>query len=104
MAVISTGFGGWVQMCTELMVDQEKWFQKDFSKIYSAYAKQNIKHQGYLSGLHEIQNQSNGKDIKPQIEYVGDKKQMLKIAENVHGNIENSVDLSNLSNSLTKEI
>lgn len=49
-AVIEYGFGGWGKLCGEMMVDQQKWFIKDFVKTYSAFTRQGIKLTGPLLG------------------------------------------------------
>lgn len=49
-AVIVRAFGGWQKMCSELQVDQQKWFIKDFVKAYGAFARQGIKEFGALPG------------------------------------------------------
>lgn len=49
-AVIEYGFGGWSKLCGEMMVDQQKWFIKDFIKTYSAFSRQNIQLTGPLLG------------------------------------------------------
>ena len=69
-AVIFNGFGGWSKMCSELMVDQHKFFIKDFIRIYSAYSRQAFKHYGWLSGL------GTGKNIM-----IGDRVKCLQISE-----------------------
>ena len=67
-AVIVNGFGGWTTMCSELMVDQHKFFIKDFNRIYSAYSRQNHKRFGRLDGL------GNNKTV-----YIGDPKACFQI-------------------------
>lgn len=55
-AVIQTGFGGWPKLCGELLSDQEKWFLKDFARIYQAYSRQGIKQIEHLPGRIEVEN------------------------------------------------
>lgn len=50
-AVIEYGFGGWTKMCGELLVDQQKWFLKEFMRMYGAYSRQNVRRGGVLTGL-----------------------------------------------------
>ena len=59
-AVIQQGFGGWIKLCEDLKADSEKWFRKDFVKIYQAYARQGIKYDGHLAGLIEAENTTRG--------------------------------------------
>jgi len=49
-AVIVQGFGGWQKMCSEMMEDQQKWFMKDFAKLYGAFARRGVKEYGLLPG------------------------------------------------------
>jgi hypothetical protein len=50
-AVIVNGFGGWPKMCSELKVDEQKWFIKEFCQIYGAYSRQKLTHTGTLGGI-----------------------------------------------------
>lgn len=50
-AVIVQTFGGWQKLCRETMVDQQKWFIKDFCAAYGAFSRQGIKHFGSLPGI-----------------------------------------------------
>jgi len=59
-AVIVMGFGGWVKMCSELKASDEKWFLKDFVRIYTAYANHRVTHYGHLSGRIEMENSASG--------------------------------------------
>lgn len=59
-AVIERCFGGWIQMCEELMEVDEKWFRKDFAKYYQSYSRQNIRIKHSLPGRHEVFNQIRG--------------------------------------------
>ncbi len=53
-AVIQHGFGGWAKLCDELNVADEKWFRKDFAKMYAAYARQRVEVFGHLPGRMEL--------------------------------------------------
>lgn len=64
-AVIEYGFGGWVKLCSEMRMDEEKWFRKDFVRIYTAFSRQNLQHFGELAGRAAI---SNGGHCKPHEE------------------------------------
>lgn len=60
-AVIMQAYGGWVRLCETCGVEEsEKWFRKDFAKIWAAYSRQGVKHTGHLPGLFELTNCSNG--------------------------------------------
>jgi len=59
-AVIKTGFNGWVQLTADLLVENEKWFAKDFCKIYATYARQGIKSSAHLPGIVEMDNIARG--------------------------------------------
>ena len=50
MAVIRHGFGGWQKLCSELMMDQQQWFIKDFSRHYAAFKRSGVVHYGLLAG------------------------------------------------------
>ena len=50
MAVIAFGFGGWIKMCGELLVEKQGLFIRDFSRLYGAYARQGIIYTGKLIG------------------------------------------------------
>lgn len=55
-AVIQQCWGGWIQLCSELLQDEEKWFRKDFAKFYRAYHNQGIAYNGHLMGMLESDN------------------------------------------------
>lgn len=50
-AVVKQCFGGWTRLCAEMMIDQQKWFIKEFIAYYGAYSRQKVKHYGALPGL-----------------------------------------------------
>jgi len=80
MAVIEQGWGGWIKAC-DLKGDEEKWFRKDFAKIYKAYSNQGIKKYGHLVGLIEDHNSIRWPDrIEPPI-LLGDKNKSQKVLE-----------------------
>lgn len=66
-AVVKQGFGGWSKLCAELLEDQEKWWLKDFTKIYQAYTRQGMKEHGHLAGHTEIANSAKGYEFAPPI-------------------------------------
>ncbi|MFZ4563636.1 MAG: DUF6475 domain-containing protein [Bacteroidales bacterium] len=49
-AVIQHAFGGWAKLCEETMVDQQKWFMKDFVKFYGSFSRQGLSVTGALVG------------------------------------------------------
>jgi hypothetical protein len=49
-AVIQHAFGGWSKLCEETMVDQQKWFMRDFVKFYGSFSRQGLRVTGILSG------------------------------------------------------
>ncbi|CAK7044191.1 MAG: hypothetical protein DELT_02959 [Desulfovibrio sp.] len=60
-AVIVQAYGGWVKLCQDCGVEEsEKWFRKDFAKIWAAYSRQSVKQSGHLPGIFEITNCSSG--------------------------------------------
>jgi len=50
MAVIQQGFGGWIKLCSETMLDQQQWFIKDFARHYGAFKRSGVNHYGILPG------------------------------------------------------
>lgn len=71
-AVIETGFGGWVQMCSEISVETEKWFCKDFTRMYQAYARQGVERYGTLAGVNAIANGAGAFAYEEKPVLVGD--------------------------------
>ena len=49
-AVIVQGFGGWQKLCAEMLEEQQKWFMKDFAKLYGAFGRRGVKEYGLLPG------------------------------------------------------
>lgn len=77
-AVIQQCWGGWIQLCSELLQDEEKWFRKDFIKYYRAYHNQGIAYNGHLMGMIESDNLERYDDYVPKPILVNDfKKQKL---------------------------
>lgn len=64
-AVIVQGFNGWQKMCEELKEDQQKWFIKDFAKLYGAFGRRGVKEYGALPG------RSDPFDAKGQPAFIG---------------------------------
>ena len=60
-AVIDRAYGGWPKLCEDCGVEEsEKWFRKEFAKVYATYRRQGVQHFGVLAGLHEIENTARG--------------------------------------------
>jgi hypothetical protein len=49
-AVILYAFGGWSKLCAETLVDQQKWFRRDFVKFYGSFSRQGLRVTGMLPG------------------------------------------------------
>ena len=64
-AVIVQGFGGWQKLCEELQEDQQKWFMKDFAKLYGAFGRRGVKEYGLLPG------RSDPLDAKGEPAFIG---------------------------------
>lgn len=80
-AVIEQGYGGWIKLCEDTQEDQQKWFLKDFARIYKAYKRQNVEQYGRLAGLFELQNGANGFDHRiPPPMLIGDQQKALAVA------------------------
>lgn len=72
-AVIMQHFGGW-QMLSEMRVEDEKWFLKDFAKSYASFSRSGIKHFGSLPGLSSAQNALRGATWQEKPTHVGDRE------------------------------
>jgi len=77
-AVISQGYGGWHKLA-DMLESDSKWFPKDFSRIYQAFARQGIQLNGHLPGLHEIQNTANGFEFNDQPILIGNDAQRTPV-------------------------
>ncbi len=94
MAVVAQGYGGWLKLCNEMTVNQEKWFVKDFQKLYKAFTVGNIKHYGVLPGNIEsmytahgpFYNQLTGKMLVEKPVYIGDRSQCKMIESKISDN------------------
>lgn len=62
--------GGWPRFA-DMRVDDEKWKQKEFEKLYSVISERPGKHPEYLPGLHEIDNSNAGWKVEPEIARIG---------------------------------
>lgn len=74
-AVIMQGFGGWSKLCGEMTEDQQKWFLKDFAKLFISFSHRGVTHYGKLDG--------RGQCSQPQL--VGDRQIALAV---LHGDKE----------------
>jgi len=80
MAVIQQGFGGWVRICTDLQQDEEKWFKKDFVKMYRAFKRGGRKYPGKLIGLFEAENEAKGFiEHIPEPVFIGDSSKQIEL-------------------------
>ncbi len=82
-AVIVQAYGGWVKLCQDCGVEEsEKWFRKDFAKIWAAYSRQGVKQSGHLPGIFEISNCSSGHyEHVPQPKMIGDPDKARAVLE-----------------------
>ena len=55
--VIVRTYGGWPRLCSEC---DAKGFRREFVRTWAAYCRQEVEHFGYLPGIHESTNRSNG--------------------------------------------
>lgn len=70
-AVVEQGFGGWVKLCSELTARDEKWFRKDFCKLYVSFARQNVQFKGALAGQAAIANGAHCNEHEESVALVG---------------------------------
>lgn len=78
-AVIAQGYGGWAKLCDELAVADEKWFRRDFAKMYAAYSRQRVEVFGHLPGRMELAAASgNARFDRPAL--IGDRAKAAAIA------------------------
>jgi len=79
MAAIQVGFGGWIQLCEEMKSQDEKWFRKDFEKVYRACTLSQRKFFGYLIGRAEQYNIANGYKSETEPKQIGDPVKIKEI-------------------------
>ena len=77
-AVIVQQFGGWSRF-SELREDEEKWFIKDFSNGYKAFARMGVKHYGAMPGIAASQNALTGRQWNEDPVLIGDKQKALAV-------------------------
>lgn len=71
--------GGWVRLAGNMRADEEIWRQKEFERLYEVLSTNPRKSAPtYLPGLCEIQNASDGYEIKQEIVDIGGER--LQIA------------------------
>lgn len=51
--------GGWIKICSELKIEDLKWFRIEFRKLYLSFKKAGMESHDILTGFHEIQNLNN---------------------------------------------
>ena len=70
-AVVQQGFGGWVKLCSEMNAKEEKWFRKDFCRLYVSFTRQNIQYTGILAGQAAVSNSAHCKEHYEATAFVG---------------------------------
>lgn len=77
MAVIRNGYGGWPKLCAECGVEEpERWFRRNFAKMWAAYRRQGVRVYGVLPGAHEMANAAGGElAFVPQPRFIGNEEQ-----------------------------
>lgn len=82
-AVIVLAYGGWIQLCQTCGVEEpEKWFRKDFARIWSAYQRMGIRQTGHLAGVFEIENGAKGLyEAIPAPHAIGDMEKAKAVRE-----------------------
>lgn len=101
-AVIEYGFGGWVKLCSEMRMDEEKWFRKDFVKTYSAFSRQNVQHFGELAGRAAISNNGHCKPHEEPIALIGNAGKAQAALE--AGNQQQGCQITMLAQSVGKQL
>lgn len=71
-AVVQQGFGGWVKLCSDLTANDEKWFRKDFCRLYVNFSRQNMRVTGALAGQASIANSAHCNSHEDSVALVGD--------------------------------
>ncbi|SIO26006.1 DUF6475 domain-containing protein [Halodesulfovibrio marinisediminis] len=70
-AVVEQGFGGWVKLCSDMTARDEKWFRKDFCRLYVSFARQNVRVTGALAGQAAIANNAHCNKYLEPVALVG---------------------------------
>jgi len=63
--------GGWDELAATMTVDEEKWKQKEFERLYEVIAGRGGKHPDYLPGTTEMENHKLGHEVHPEIIEIG---------------------------------
>jgi hypothetical protein len=81
MAVITSGFGGWVALTRDLVDSERKWFMIEFAKLYRAYHACGMQRGGVLAGIIEQTNTANGYPTREPPVFVGDRERCLIVMD-----------------------
>ena len=69
---VINAMGGWVRIAGDMMVDDEKWKQREFERIYEVISKNPCgKHPNYLPGWLEVDNAAQGHEVEIGIVKIG---------------------------------
>ena len=81
MAVIRNGYGGWPKLCAECGVEEpERWFRRNFAKMWAAYRRQGVRVYGVLPGAHEMANAAGGAaSFIPQPRFIGNEERARNV-------------------------
>lgn len=61
--------GGWCRICDLPAEEFQKWFRKEFERVYAALiASGPLRNSGYLVGFFEQQNSANGHPVAPPVQ------------------------------------
>lgn len=64
--------GGWIRMAGEMTIDEEKWKQREFERLYEILSQSpRGKHPEYLPGACERDNAANGHQVENEIAKIG---------------------------------
>ena len=72
---VINAMGGWPQLC-QMEAKEEKWKQKEFERLYEVLSAREGKHQDYLPGTHEMENNRIGHDYENTIVQIGFNKKI----------------------------
>lgn len=79
MAVIDSGFGGWIRLSRDLLEDERKWFLIEFAKLYRSYHACGIKRGGVLAGIIEQTNAAGQFPTNEPTVFIGDRERCLHV-------------------------
>lgn len=64
--------GGWPRLAGEMLIDDEKWKQREFERLYEVLSKNpRGKHPDYLPGWIEVDNNAKGHQVETEIIKIG---------------------------------